>query len=158
MASPKNYDMTAYPVQVAVRSQSDGAAVHMVTLPYCDCPDFTNRKGRVAEAGDGQAAVTVCKHLIRALELAGWHAAERPQASSEASPEVFGDVSRTRARALLAERGVTAGMVSAGLNDAVYGHPAIIPAAPGKHGEIRIQVARAAYSPRPYTLTFHPAR
>jgi hypothetical protein len=73
MASPKNYDMTAYPVQVAVRSQSDGAAVHMVTLPYCDCPDFTNRKGRVTEAGDGQAAVTVCKHLIRALELAGWH-------------------------------------------------------------------------------------
>jgi hypothetical protein len=78
MTSTPKYDMTAYPVQVAVRSQSDGAAVHMVTLPYCDCADFTNRKGHVIET-DNSPAVTVCKHLLRALELAGW---QRPETAA----------------------------------------------------------------------------
>jgi hypothetical protein len=96
MASPRNYDMTAYPVQVAVRSQSDGAAVHMVTLPYCDCADFTNRKGRIADS-EGGKAVTVCKHLLRALELAGWHQPE----PGAAGTVTYNSLTRARAVTLL---------------------------------------------------------
>jgi hypothetical protein len=67
------YDMTAYPVQVAVRSETDGAKVYGVFLPYCPCADFTNRKGVLVEAPDG-AVITVCKHLVQAFALvAGWH-------------------------------------------------------------------------------------
>lgn len=77
--------MTAYPIQVAVRSASNGAAVHMVTLPYCDCADFTNRKGKVIEIPGG-FAVTLCKHLIEALErVGGWH---RPAETGEVIPRL----------------------------------------------------------------------
>ena len=73
MAAEAKYDMKVYPVQVAVRSASDGAAVHMVTLPYCDCADFTNRRGLVIETEHG-VAITLCKHIIEALErVGGWH-------------------------------------------------------------------------------------
>lgn len=78
-STDKNYDMTVYPVQVAVRSQSDGAAVHMVTIPYCDCADFTNRKGRLVQAEGIGFTVTVCKHLAEALErVGGWHREPQP--------------------------------------------------------------------------------
>jgi hypothetical protein len=75
MATAKHdYDMAVYPVQVAVRSASDGAAVHMVTLPHCDCADFTNRKGRLVEVEFGGVAVLVCKHIAAALgRVGGWH-------------------------------------------------------------------------------------
>ena len=64
MTAKAKYDMTVYPVQVAVRSQSDGAAVHMVTLPHCDCADFTNRKGQLVpvEPGARQRRLGVQAH------------------------------------------------------------------------------------------------
>jgi hypothetical protein len=71
--SAKTYDMAAYPVQVAVRSESDGAAAYMVHLPYCPCADFTNRKGRLSEQ-DGTPTVSICKHIADALgRIGGWH-------------------------------------------------------------------------------------
>jgi hypothetical protein len=94
----KNYDMTVYPVQMAVRSQSDGAAVHQVTLPWCDCADFTNRRGQLVETGGG-VAITICKHIAEALaRVGGWHRHEHRQ-------EVFPDVTRQRARTILTEAG-----------------------------------------------------
>lgn len=90
MAQAKTYDMTVYPVQVAVRSQSDGAAVHLVTLPHCDCADFTNRKGKLADDGE---AITICKHIREALaRVGGWH---RPE------PEVHADLTYKRAAEIL---------------------------------------------------------
>jgi len=72
MAEAK-YQMTVYPVQVAVRSASDGAAVHQVSLAYCDCADFTNRKGRL-DVIAGVPVITICKHIAQAMQLVGgWH-------------------------------------------------------------------------------------
>lgn len=94
MTAKAKYDMTVYPVQVAVRSQSDGAAVHMVTLPHCDCADFTNRKGRLVESPVLGNAVSVCKHIAAALEsVGGWHGTP--------GPRVFEHVTRTEALAAL---------------------------------------------------------
>lgn len=94
MAQAKNYDMAVYPVQVAVRSQADGAAVHMVTLPHCDCADFTNRKGRLVD-GAGSPHVSVCKHIAAALErIGGWH-------GPEPEPKVWGILMHAEARELL---------------------------------------------------------
>ena len=69
--------MTVYPVQAAVRSMSDGAAVHTVTIPHCDCADFTNRRGQLLMVDDHTMAVTVCKHVAEALaRIGGWHRPE----------------------------------------------------------------------------------
>lgn len=70
MASGKTYDMTVYPVQVAVRSEHDATKVYLVNLAFCPCPDFTNRRGVVSEDG---TSVTVCKHIAQALVLVGGH-------------------------------------------------------------------------------------
>jgi hypothetical protein len=110
--SAKNYDMSVYPVQMAVRSQSDGAAVHMVTLPYCDCADFTNRKGRAVETEGGQA-VTVCKHLLAGLErVGGWHRDAEPTEAivlgGRDQPVVFPNITQVVAKVIL--RGALVGM------------------------------------------------
>ena len=93
-ASRRDTDMTVYPVQAAVRSQSDGAAVHMVTIPHCDCADFTNRRGMLIPVDEHTVAVTVCKHITEALaRIGGWH---RPS-----EPVVYAGVTRQRARTIL---------------------------------------------------------
>jgi hypothetical protein len=143
MTSTPKYDMTVYPIQVAVRSQSDGAAVHMVTLPHCDCADFTNRKGQLVSF-EGGKTVTVCKHLAEALErVGGWN---RP------APTVHQGIPRKAAFDLLtAEDYVSDTLADGALARAVYGSPTVIPAY-GKRGEIRIEVIRER-GPRLYTVT-----
>jgi hypothetical protein len=96
MGSVKSYDLTVYPIQVAVRSASDGAAVHTVTLPHCDCADFTNRRGQLIEAeGTGPSHVSVCKHIAAALErVGGWHA-PAPE------PKVYPEQTHVETKALL---------------------------------------------------------
>jgi hypothetical protein len=108
MGSAKNYDLTVYPIQVAVRSASDGAAVHMVTLPHCDCADFTNRRGRLIEAeGTGPSHVSVCKHIAAALErVGGWH-------RGEPEPLVFADQTRQQARTVLLGAGQPSRFITA---------------------------------------------
>ena len=92
----KNYDMTVYPIQAAVRSASDGAAVHLVTLPHCDCADFTNRRGMLIEVDEHTAGVTICKHIAEAIaRIGGWH---RPE------PEVYSDLTRAMAFQVLADK------------------------------------------------------
>lgn len=77
MAAEAKYDMTVYPIQMAVRSASDGASVHMVTLPHCDCADFTNRRGQLTA---DETAITVCKHIKEAMaRVGGWHRPEEPK-------------------------------------------------------------------------------
>jgi hypothetical protein len=142
MAPAKSYDMTVYPVQVAVRSQSDGAAVHMVTLPYCDCADFTNRKGQAVET-DAAPAITVCKHLLAALgRVGGWH---RP------APQIHAGIQASAAHDYLVNAEVSVDLASTALANVVHGQPATIPAQ-GKRGEIRIEVVRER-NPRLYTVT-----
>jgi hypothetical protein len=79
MAQAKtNYDLTVYPVTALVRSASNGAAAHQVTLPSCDCADFINRRGQLVEVGGG-IAVTLCKHIAEALiRVGGWTRPEPP--------------------------------------------------------------------------------
>lgn len=74
MAQAKtNYDMTVHPTTALVRSQSNGAVAHAVTLPSCDCADFINRRGRLVEV-EGGIAVTLCKHIEAALlRIGGWN-------------------------------------------------------------------------------------
>ena len=72
MAAEAKYDMKVYPVSGLVRSASDGAGSHQVTLASCDCGDFINRKGRLVEVGDA-FAITVCKHVVEfAQRVGGW--------------------------------------------------------------------------------------
>jgi hypothetical protein len=93
MTQAKTQDMAVYPMTVAVRSESDGAAVHVVHLPYCDCADFTNRKGRLT--GEG-SYVSVCKHIREAIErVGGWHRAPEP------APLTYESLSRSQALILL---------------------------------------------------------
>jgi hypothetical protein len=145
MAAGKNYDMTVYPVQVAVRSQSDGVAVHLVTLPYCDCADFTNRKGKSVLTDAGRA-VTVCKHLTEALErVGGWHH-EPPR-----EPLVFRDQTRAQAANVLAAAGVTSEpATSTAFRDVHSGAPFHLP----RDGQpsVKLEVDREHPSSR-YTVT-----
>lgn len=118
MAAPAKYDLAVYPIQVAVRSASDGAAVHQVTLPYCDCADFTNRKGVTITVGDGRA-VTICKHLAEALErVGGWH--RQPEAEHRMYPslsrqQAFTVLTSSYIAADLAERILKAARAANGL-------------------------------------------
>ena len=95
-ASKHNYDLTVYPVQAAVRSASDGAAVHLVTLAHCDCADFTNRRGQLIPVDAHTVAVTVCKHIVAALaRVGGWNL-------PEPEPKVHENLMQAEARELLA--------------------------------------------------------
>ena len=79
MAQAKtNYGMTVHPTAGLVRSQSDGARAHQVTLSSCDCADYINRKGQLVEVGDA-LAVTVCKHIAEFLtKVGGWSRQPEP--------------------------------------------------------------------------------
>lgn len=93
-SAPEKYEMAVYPMTVAVRSASDGAKVHQVHLAFCDCADFTNRKGRLTVDGN----VTICKHIAQAMALVGgWN---RP-----GTPEVHVDVHQAEALDLLTADG-----------------------------------------------------
>jgi len=111
MAQAKNYDMAVYPTAGLVRSQSDGARAHQVTLSSCDCADYINRKGQLVETEAGPA-VTVCKHVAEFLErVGGWNRpvpgpAAPPAGRRAAEPLVHQAVTRERARAILAGAGV----------------------------------------------------
>jgi len=94
VAAEAKYDMTVYPMTMAVRSASDGAKVHLVQLPYCDCADFTNRKGRLVQL-EGGSVITICKHIAEAMErVGGWHRAE-PESLH------FNDLTHTTVKELL---------------------------------------------------------
>lgn len=95
MTSQAKYDMTVHPLQALVRSQSDGAAAHLVTFPGCDCADYINRRGALVELPDGNVAVTLCKHIAEGLRrIGGWN---------DAGPasEVIGDLDHSAVRELL---------------------------------------------------------
>lgn len=115
-ATRRDTDMTVYPVQAAVRSASDGAAVHMVTLPHCDCADFTNRRGQLILVDEHTVAVTVCKHMAEALSrIGGWH---RPE------PEVFPNLRRGDVIQVLADKAELQGRaVAAALHNVHTGAP-----------------------------------
>jgi hypothetical protein len=150
MAAGKNYDMATYPVQVAVRSQSDGAAVHMVTLPYCDCADFTNRKGRVVDSDATGKAVTVCKHMLEALErIGGWHR----QAAPETQTVTHDQLTRATARTLMTSAYLSAELadrllVAAGSSSA--GGTGIAAVIATSTGQVSVQYDSAA---RRYSVT-----
>ena len=95
MPAEAKYDMTVYPTMGLVRSASDGARTHQVTLASCDCADFINRKGRLIEV-DGVMAISVCKHVVEFIErIGGWN---RP---AEPGPVVYQNVTRQRAFTVL---------------------------------------------------------
>jgi hypothetical protein len=103
----KHYDMTAYPVQVAVRSESDGAEAYMVHLPYCPCPDFTNRKGRL-DVIDGVPVISICKHVAEAMQrVGGWHReAEKPR------PVLYPVITRQQAVTVLTSHYISSGLTN----------------------------------------------
>lgn len=110
MAAPAKYDMAVYPTAGLVRSASDGAKSHQVTLASCDCADFTNRRGQLVVVDD-TLAVTVCKHVAEFLErVAGWH---RP---ADPAPEhlMYPSLSRQQALTVL-----TSSCISADLTERV---------------------------------------
>jgi hypothetical protein len=131
MAAGKNYDMTVHPTAGLVRSASDGAAAHHVTLASCDCADFINRKGRLVEMDGGTVAVTVCKHVAEFLARAGgWHRTTEPaeavvlgglggraRADLDGGLVFFPNITDVTAKAIL--RGSLVGM-SAGDSNALF--------------------------------------
>jgi hypothetical protein len=145
MATGKNYDMTVYPVQAAVRSASDGAAVHLVTLPHCDCADFTNRRGILVLVDKHTAGVTVCKHIAEALtRIGGWN---RPE------PVVYSDRTRQQARAILLGAGQSSREITALLNriQVHHGKDSFRSAGPDMPaGEVTYDMPSGRY-----TITFH---
>jgi hypothetical protein len=78
VAAEAKYEMTVHPTAGLVRSQSDGARAHQVTLPSCDCADYINRKGNLVEV-DGMPAITLCKHIVEFLQrVGGWNRQPEP--------------------------------------------------------------------------------
>lgn len=129
MAAEIKYDMTVYPMTMAVRSASNGARAHLVQLAYCDCEDFTNRRGRLTAEG----TVTVCKHIREALErVGGWHRQPEPGPAVTAFPGL------TRAQAMTV---LTSHFISAALSNRVLlaacGADGMVVAEPIANGEIR---------------------
>jgi hypothetical protein len=148
MAAPaKNYDMTVHPTAGLVRSQSDGARAHQVTLPSCDCADYINRKGDLVQV-DGLTAITLCKHIVEFLErVGGWNRPAGPP-----SPEVYENLSRQRARTLMAEALLADSMITHLLDIVIVdGNPVTCPGAP-KHPEVKLAAVRFAAGLR-YTVT-----
>lgn len=95
MAAEAKYDMTVHPLQALVRSQSDGAAAHLVTFPGCDCADYINRRGALVELPDGVIAVTLCKHIAEGLRrIGGWN-------STGPASEVIDNLDHNAVRELL---------------------------------------------------------
>jgi hypothetical protein len=142
MGAPEKYDMTVYPTAGLVRSASDGARSHQVTLPSCDCGDFINRKGWVVMV-DGVPAVTICKHIAEFIERAGgWH-------RQPAEPEVHEGLTRNQASEILnGIPGVTPAMATNALSSVNPGHPHFL----ARYGLAAVEV-RVAGSPRRYFIT-----
>jgi hypothetical protein len=114
MAAEAKYDMTVYPMTMAVRSASNGARAHLVQLSYCDCEDFTNRRGRLTEDG----SVTICKHVREALErVGGWHREATP------GPVIYRDVTRSRAAHVMTSSCLASSLVTDLLHAAVGTSP-----------------------------------
>lgn len=110
-ATRRDTDMTVYPIQAAVRSQSDGARAYTVTFPHCPCADFTNRRGQLIPVDEHTIGVTVCKHIAAAMErIGGWH---RP-----AEPKVLEDLTHAAAKALL--QGPLVGLTARMANSVLY--------------------------------------
>lgn len=151
MAADPKYDMAVYPTAGLVRSASDGARTHQVTLASCDCADFINRKGRLIEV-DGIMAVTVCKHNAEFLErVGGWN---RP-AEPKPAPQVHSDLTRVQAFGFLVDTegaDVTVGAANAVLNSVMEGQPAFIPAI-GRKPCVKVAVTGRAVKDRRYTIT-----
>jgi hypothetical protein len=117
MPAEAKYDMTVYPTAGLVRSASDGARTHQVTLGSCDCADFINRKGKLIEVGDVMA-VTVCKHIAEFIERAGgWH---RPP---EPGPVIYQDLTRAQAGTLLTSHHIAADLADRLLRAAIGSSP-----------------------------------
>jgi hypothetical protein len=147
MGYDPRYDMTVYASAGMVRSASDGARAHRVQLPDCDCADFINRKGQLAEI-DGMPVITICKHIAEFMNRAGgW---KRP---AEPGPVTYSDLTYQRARNVLTENGVTAGCTGELLAEASTGRPSFYPGFAGRHGEIKVEAAE-----RRYTITVSPVR
>jgi hypothetical protein len=133
MAQAKtSYDMTVHPTSALVRSQSNGAAAHAVTLPSCDCPDFINRRGRLVEV-QGGIAVTLCKHIEAALlRVGGWNREPEP------GPAVTNYPGLTRSQAMTV---LTSHFINAGLANrlllAACGAEGMVVAEPITTGEMR---------------------
>ncbi len=120
MAAPAKRDMTVYPIQAAVRSESDGARAYTVTLPYCPCADFTNRRGMLIEVDEHTAGVTICKHIASAMaRVGGWH---RPE------PEVWSDLTRSEVFQVLDDKaGLQGRAVTVALHNVNTGAPQQLP-------------------------------
>jgi hypothetical protein len=136
-----SYDMTVYPMTVAVRSASNGARAHLVQLPYCDCEDFTNRRGRLTTEG----TVTVCKHVREALErVGGWH-------REDPKDEVYEDLTYSEASELLTSiLAVDATMVLGALAGVHTGQPVELARAAGEAVRLSVKPGERG---RRYTVT-----
>lgn len=142
MAAEPKYDMAVYPMTVAVRSASDGARAHLVQLPFCDCPDFTNRRGQLTYDGTSES-VTICKHIREALaRVGGWNRAEKE--------ETFSDLTRVDVLSIL--RGSRIGMTPRASNAvlAQFAHSAL---AEFEHGTGISGVVRYDQRLGRYTMT-----
>lgn len=143
MAAEPKYDMTVYPTAGLVRSASNGAVTHQVTLPSCDCADFINRKGRLAWAQDAGHTVTICKHIAEFMErIGGWN---RPAALGRGpvSTETFHGITRQRARCLAVEAGVS----SQALTRAFERMSSLVPAAFSVDGgQVVIEIEGSGYA------------
>lgn len=143
MAAPEKYDMTVYPVQVAVRSASDGAAVHMVTLPHCDCADFTNRKGKLTAEGQ---YISVCKHIVTAMQsVGGWHQPE----PGPGERTVYG-LLRAEARGILVS--AEAGQLSGRTADVLL--KAAVADGTAKDGTVQVTCHLGKRSPHTFDITY----
>jgi hypothetical protein len=137
------YDMTVHPTTALVRSQSNGAAAHAVTLPSCDCADFINRRGRLVEA-DGGIAVTLCKHIEAALlRIGGWNREVPP------GPVTYESVTRDKAVTILTSAYIASSLVDSLLHAALGTWP-LSATAETTNGPVS---ARYDRDTRRYTLT-----
>jgi len=99
---PQNQPLAVRPLTVEVRSETDPNVAYTVTLPYCPCRDFHNRRGNLALGLES----LLCKHLRAALGLVGI----QPQTDR---------LDEDTAQELLISFGVRASAASAALSRAV---------------------------------------
>lgn len=144
MAQAKtNYDMTVHPTTALVRSQSNGAMAHAVTLPSCDCADFINRRGRLVEV-EGGIAVTLCKHIEAALQrIGGWNRETQPGPAVTKYP----DLTRSQAMTVLTSHFISTDLSSRLLLSAC-GADGMVVVEPIANGDMRATYdsARRRYS------------
>jgi hypothetical protein len=99
---PQNQALAVRPLTAEVRSETDPNVAYTVTLPYCPCRDFHNRRGNLALGLES----LLCKHLKAALGLVG----TQPQTDR---------LDEDTAQELLISFGVRASAASAALSRAV---------------------------------------